>query len=106
MIVLSPRRGFVTKRRSLAFVAALSTGCAPLYPVQIAPTGPDTYIATQTSLSSWLDARTAAMQRAADWCAKKGGQFAVTDSEQERVALPVASNDHATVAFTCKGITR
>ena len=87
-------------------LASLSSGCAPLYPVQIAPIGPDTYIATQTSLSSWLDARTAALQRAAAWCAHKGGQFTAVDSEQQRVALPVASNDHATITFTCTGATR
>jgi|HubBroStandDraft_1064217.scaffolds.fasta_scaffold488450_1 hypothetical protein len=102
MVTFIARRDWV--RSWLAALAALLAGCAPLYPVQIAPTGPETFIATQTSLSSWLDARTAAMQRAAAWCARKGGQFAVTDSAQERVALPVASNDHATVAFSCKGI--
>jgi hypothetical protein len=95
-------------RKLIPFVvlaAAGSTGCAPLYPVQIAPLGSDTYIATQTSLSSWLDARAAALQRAGAWCAKTGGQFTVTDSAQQRVAFPIASNDRATVTFTCTGIT-
>lgn len=86
--------------------AALLVGCAPLYPVQIAPVGNDTFIATQTSLSSWLDARTAALKRAASGCEKKGGQFAAIDSAQQRVAFPIASNDHATVEFTCTGMKR
>ncbi len=66
----------------VALTAPLWAGCAPLYPVQIAPIGPDTYIATQTSLFSWLDARTAALQRAAAWCAHKGGQFAAFYSDR------------------------
>jgi hypothetical protein len=87
-------------------VASWVTGCAPLYPVQIAPVGPDTYIATQTSLSSWLDARAAAFQRAGAWCAKKGGQFTATDSAQQRIASSFVSNDHATVTFTCTGMAQ
>jgi hypothetical protein len=90
----------------ILLIAVLVAGCAPLYPVQIAPTGPDTFVATQTSLSSWLDARTAALQRAAAWCTKRGGKFTATDSEQQRIAAPVESNDHATVAFTCTGMTK
>ncbi len=91
---------------AVALLSTLSAGCAPIYPVQIAPLGNDTYLATQTSLSSWLDARAAALKRAASWCAKRGGQFAAVDSSQQRVAFPIASNDHATVEFTCTGMAR
>src|SRR5271165_3483036 len=91
---------------SVVLSVAFTSGCAPIYPVQIAPVGTDTYIATQTSLSSWLDARSTALKRAASWCTKRGGQFAAIDSAQQRIAFPIASNDHATVEFTCTGMKR
>jgi hypothetical protein len=90
----------------LSLTIATITGCAPIYPVQIAPLGNETYIATQTSLSSWLDARAAALKRAADWCDKRGGTFAALNSDQQRVAMPLASNDHASIEFTCTGMVR
>ena len=83
----------------------LACGCAPIYPVQIAPLGNDTYVASQASLSSWLDARTVALQRADAWCRKRGGTFAVVDSEQHTLAGQVQSNDHASVTFTCPPAT-
>jgi len=95
-----------TRLMLVASAMAHGAACAPIYPVQIAPIGNDTYIATQTSLSSWLDARTAALQRAAAWCEKRGGIFAALDSEQQRVALPLASNDHASVEFSCTGMNK
>jgi hypothetical protein len=93
-------------RGLLAIGMMTPAACAPIYPVQIAPLGNETYIATQTSLSSWLDARAAALKRAAAWCEKRGGTFAALNSDQQRVALPLASNDHASVEFTCTGMTR
>jgi hypothetical protein len=96
------RNGLLTS----GLVMATVTACAPIYPVQIAPLGNETFIATQTSLSSWLDARAAALKRAADWCEKRGGTFAALTSDQQRVAMPIASNDHASVEFTCMGMTR
>lgn len=88
---------------TVALLANLAAGCAPIYPVQIAPLGSDTYIATQASASSWLDARAVALQRAADWCAKRGGTFAAGDAQQQRAALGIVANDHASVTFTCTG---
>jgi hypothetical protein len=91
---------------ALLLLAILSAGCAPLYPVQIAPMGGDKYVATQTSESSWLDARTSAIKRASAWCVKRGGEFGVIDTAQEREALllPGTSRDHATVEFQCAGM--
>jgi hypothetical protein len=87
-------------------LTAFLASCAPLYPVQIAPVGPNTFIATQTSLSSWLDARASALKRAAAWCEKRGGEFAATDFDQQRVSTGFVSNDHASVGFTCTGMTQ
>jgi hypothetical protein len=91
---------------ALILLAILLTGCAPLFPVQIAPMGGDKYVATQTSESSWLDARTSAIKRASAWCAKRGGEFGVVDTAQQREALmlPGTSRDHATVEFQCAGM--
>jgi hypothetical protein len=95
-------------RNGILTVVAVATlaGCAPIYPVQIAPLGNETYIATQTSLSSWFDARATALKRAAAWCDKRGGTFAAVNSDQQRVAMSLASNDHASVEFTCTGMVR
>jgi hypothetical protein len=77
-------------------------GCAPLYPVQIAPIGNGKYIAVQASASAWIDARAAAIQRAARFCNKMHRQIMVLDSEQQRVSNPMVANDHATVSFRCE----
>jgi hypothetical protein len=86
----------------LVLFVVLLCGCAPIYPLQVAPIGHGEYLATQTSLSSWIDARAAAMQRAAKWCEKRGGEFQVVNAEQERIAFPIASNDHSSVVFKCE----
>jgi hypothetical protein len=101
----------VTVFRSIIAIALLVhmlVACAPLFPVQIAPLGGERYVATQASESSWLDARTSAIKRAAAWCSKRGGEFGVLDSEQQRtdIFLPGVSKDHATVQFQCAGMTR
>lgn len=85
---------------ALSIVVILSA-CAPLYPVQIAQTGPDMYVATQESASSWLDARTAAIQRAAKFCEKSGRVIQVISQAQQRSANWLTANDHASVDFEC-----
>jgi hypothetical protein len=89
--------------RSIATITMVLTlgACAPLYPVQIAQTGPHTYVATQESASSWLDARTAAIQRAAKFCEKSGRVIQVTSQSQQRSADWLTANDHASVDFEC-----
>jgi len=67
---------------------ALLCACAPLYPVQIAQTGPNTYLATQQSASSWIDARTAAIQRAGKFCQERGKVIHVTSQSQDRLKRP------------------
>ena len=89
-------------RPIVAIISVLILGaCAPLYPVQIAQTGPGTYVATQESASSWLDARTAAIQRAAKFCEKSGRVIRVSSQSQQRSANWLTSNDHASIDFEC-----
>jgi hypothetical protein len=88
-------------RASVTLVVLLLSGCAPLYPVQIAQTAPNTYIATQESASAWLDARAAAIQRAGKFCQKQGRVIHVTSQSQQRTANAFASNDHASIEFQC-----
>jgi hypothetical protein len=88
-------------RRVVFAFTLLTVACAPLYPVQIAQTGKDTYVASQASASTWLDAKTAAIQRAGKFCEKQGKRIEVITGAQERSTFGLASNDHATVAFRC-----
>lgn len=89
--------------RSIATMTVILTlgACAPLYPVQIAQTGENTYVATQESASSWLDARTAAIQRAAKFCEKSGRVIHLMAQSQQRSADWLTANDHASIDFEC-----
>ena len=87
--------------RAAPAITLLVAACAPLYPVQIAQTGKDTYMASQASASTWLDAKTAAIQRAGKFCERQGKRIELTAGDQERSTFGLASNDHATVAFRC-----
>lgn len=82
--------------------AAVLAGCAPLYPVQIAPIGNGKYIAVQASASAWIDARASAIQRAARFCKEMHREIVVLDSAQQRVSTVMIANDHASVTFRCE----
>ena len=96
------RRAPVIVLRVIILGAAVLGGCAPLYPVQIAPIGHGQYIAVQESASAWLDARAAAIQRAGRFCNKMHRQIVVLDAAQQRASDAMMANDHATVTFRCQ----
>lgn len=93
--------GLAWMRLATTAGALTAAACAPLYPVQIAQTGKDTYIATQQSASAWLDAKAAAIQRAGKFCEKQGRRIEVVDGTQERSSFGLAASDHASITFRC-----
>jgi hypothetical protein len=78
----------------------LAAACAPLYPAQISPEGDGVYLITQSATSAWLDARSAALKRAAAFCQKDHKHVQLLTPEI--LNSPAEASDHAELEFRCQ----